>query len=589
MPASTVDAISTTPAWLGRIYDYIGAHNQALRAENERARALLRVAMLLMAISWIFLIHQTVGIPIPASASLWMVASLAYAVAAFAFWNFLRYRPQGGVHVQYAFLALDPLCIGWALYAAPQLLAWFLVLMLVTIVRVGFRYGLNAMKVELGFAWAGAALPLLFSDYWHTQLQMSASLLLMLGWAWWLCAPLIRSVEKAKRVEIERQREGARLEALQDSLKTKSQFLSRVSHELRSPLQGVVSAVDLIEERIAKDAVEAELVSRIRRGANALNTQLRDLLTLARGDAGKMEINPMPFEVADLARSVAREVRAEAAAKGLELVVETPDDSIFVVADSARIDQILTNLLTNAIRHTKHGKVRLKLHAYNADQRALKFDVIDTGPGIDEDRIPGLFEPYARFGELTRSDRNAGEGSGLGLAVVRSVLHFLEGTVSVSSVRGAGTTFSVTMPAELLDGNRPRGHGLELKRVLVIDDRPEVLEGISSVVKQLGFECDTAVSVAPAANLLGVRPYDMVFVDLDLPVKSGFDLAAETRRGDGPNRGSRIVSISAADVPDNRHGFPFDGHLTKPITKQAIQHAIDSLTAGQGADAVLSA
>lgn len=587
MAASTFDApIPTSPAWLGRIYDYIGAHNQALRADNERARAQLRAAMLIVAVLWIFLIRKTVGSPITAAESVWMTASLAYAAAAYAFWAFLKYRPEGGVHAQYAFLAFDPLFIGWALYAAPQLLAWFLVLMLVTIVRVGFRYGLNAMKVELGFAWVGAALPLLFSNFWHTQLQMSASLLLMLGWAWWLCAPLIRSVEKAKLLEIERQLEGARLESLQDSLKTKSQFLSRVSHELRSPLQGVVSALDVIEERISKDAVEAELLSRIRRGANALNTQLRDLLTLARGDVGKMEINPMPFEVADLAHNVAREVRAEAIVKGLDLVVETPEDPIFVVADSARIDQVLTNLLTNATRHTKRGTVSLKLYPYDVDQRCLRFDVSDTGPGIDKDQIPSLFEPYTRFGEIARS--GDGEGSGLGLAVVRTVLHFLDGTVSVSSAPGSGTTFSVAIPAELLDGDRPRGLGQQLKRVLVVDDRPEVLEGISSVVKQLGFECDTAVSVAPAANLLGVRPYDMVFLDLDMPVKSGFDLAAETRRGDGPNSGSRIVSISAADVPDNRRGFPFDGHLTKPITMQAIQHAIASVASGRCAKAIRS-
>jgi CheY-like chemotaxis protein len=93
-----------------------------------------------------------------------------------------------------------------------------------------------------------------------------------------------------------------------------------------------------------------------------------------------------------------------------------------------------------------------------------------------------------------------------------------------------------------------------------------VLEGIVGVVKQLGFKCDTALTVATAANLLGARPYDLVFLDLDMPVKSGYDVAAEVRRSDGPNKASRMVSISAADVPEDRRGWPFDGHLTKPIT-----------------------
>lgn len=562
--------IPGVPGWLGRFYDYIGAHSNPLRAENERDRARQRAVMPTVAVAWVFLFHQIAGTPVSTIESLWMGAALVYAAAALAFRAFLTNHPEGGVHAQYAFLALDPLIVGWALYAAPQLLAWFLVLMLVTIVRVGFRYGLNAMKVELGFAWLGVSMPLLFSSYWHVELQMSASLLLMVGWAWWLFAPLIRSVEKAKSLEIEREIERAKLESLEESLKGKSEFLSRVSHELRSPLQGVVSALDVIEERFAQDAAQAELLSRIRRGATVLNTQLRDLLTLARGDVGKMEINPAPFEVGELVASVIREVRAEAEAKGLELIVDKPDEPLFVVADPARIDQVLTNLVTNATRHTKAGSVRLTLHPYDAGQGCLHFEVSDTGPGIDKQRLPTLFDPYTRFGEITRK----GEGAGLGLAIVRSVLQFLGGKVSVASETGQGTTFKVAVPAELLDGERSLDRGHRPSRVLVVDDRKEVLEAIASVVKQLGFECDTALAVATAANLLGAHAYDIVFLDLDMPVKSGYDLAAETRRGDGPNRGSRIMSISAADVPDDRRGWPFDGHLTKPITMQAIQRAI---------------
>ena len=559
-------ASARSPEWLWQMYDYIGAHNNPLRAENEKDRARQRAVMPSVAVVWVCGFHLFSGSEVMPNESLWIVAALMYAAAALAFRAYLNRHPGGGVHVQYAFMALDPMLVGWALYAAPQLLAWFLVLMLVTIVRVGFRYGLNAMKVELGFAWLGVSLPLLFGDFWHAELQMSASLLLMVSWAWWLFAPLIRSAERAKSMEIER----ARLQSLQDSLKAKSEFLSRVSHELRSPLQGVISAIDVFDERFTRTAAEAELVLRIRRGATALNTQLRDLLTLARGDVGKMEVNPMHFEVGALARTVAQEVRREAQAKGLDLVVETPEEPIFVVADPARIDQVLTNLLTNATRHTKVGVVRLKLYPFDRFSGSLHFEVSDSGPGIEKERIPTLFDPYTRFGELT----SKGEGAGLGLAIVRSVLQFLGGKVSVTSEPGAGTVFDVMVPAELLDGERSSSVEDRTKRVLVVDDRKEVLEAIESVVRQLGFECDTALVVGTATNLLAAHRYDIVFLDLDMPVKSGFDLAAETRRGDGPNTHSTIVSISAADVPDDRQGWPFDAHLTKPITMQTIQRAI---------------
>jgi CheY-like chemotaxis protein len=283
-----------------------------------------------------------------------------------------------------------------------------------------------------------------------------------------------------------------------------------------------------------------------------------------------MEINPLRFEAGELAMTVAQEVRREATAKGLELVVLAPDDPIFVVADPARIDQVLTNLLTNATRHSRRGTVTLKLHPYDTGTSSLHFEVIDTGPGIETDRIPTLFDPYTRFGEMTRK----GEGAGLGLAIVRSVLQFLGGTVKVVSERGQGTVFDVRIPAELLDGEHSPADIAFVERVLVVDDRKEVLEAIGSVIRQLGFSCDTALTVSSAANLLGAHAYDVVFLDLDMPIKSGFDVASETRRGGGPNVRSRIVSMSAADVPDERRGWPFDGHLTKPITMQAIQRAI---------------
>jgi CheY-like chemotaxis protein/anti-sigma regulatory factor (Ser/Thr protein kinase) len=263
-------------------------------------------------------------------------------------------------------------------------------------------------------------------------------------------------------------------------------------------------------------------------------------------------------------------VRGEAERKGLQLLVDCPAEPIFVGADPARIDQVLTNLLTNAVRHTKVGTVRLKLHPFDVEHGCLRFEVSDTGPGIDKDRLPTLFDPYTRFGEITRK----GDGAGLGLAIVRSVLRFLDGKIEVDSQPGKGTTFTVTIPATLLEGEEHVDSAQPSGRVLVVDDRKEVLEGIASVVMQLGFECDTALTVATAANLLGIHPYAVVFLDLDMPIKSGFDVAAETRRSDGPNKGTRIVSISAADLPDNRKGWPFDAHLTKPITMQAIQRAL---------------
>jgi CheY-like chemotaxis protein len=279
----------------------------------------------------------------------------------------------------------------------------------------------------------------------------------------------------------------------------------------------------------------------------------------------------LPFEAGELVMSVAREVQNEAWSKGLALAVKIPEDPIFVVADAGRIDQVLTNLLTNATRHIKRGSVTLTLYPYDESARSLQFVVKDTGPGVSKDRIPTLFEPFTRFGEMT----SKGDGAGLGLAVVRSVIDFLGGGIRVESDPGRGTTFHVEIPAELLHDEPLAEAGPRSHRILIVDDRKEVLEAISSVVRQLGYACDTAPSAAIAANLLGARLYGTVFIDLDMPIKTGFDLACETRRGTGPNGRTRLLSMSAADALEKRSDSPFNGHLTKPITRASLQRAID--------------
>ena len=198
--------LARTPKWLLRLYDYVGAHNNAHRYENERDRALQRIVMPTASIAWVFTFHQWFGTPVTASEVIWCLCAVAYALCSAIYRIHLGHHPHGGVHAQYAFLALDPLVVGAALLASPEALAWWLVVLLVIVARVGFRYGLNAMKFELAFAWIGASLPLLFGAYWRTELQMTASLVLMLVSSWWLFAPLNRLLGRAKELDIENAR-----------------------------------------------------------------------------------------------------------------------------------------------------------------------------------------------------------------------------------------------------------------------------------------------------------------------------------------------------------------------------------------------
>jgi signal transduction histidine kinase len=356
-------------------------------------------------------------------------------------------------------------------------------------------------------------------------------------------------------------------QAMQEAVQAKMQFLGMVSHELRSPLQSIQSALDVLELRGAQ-ANHAKLVPQISRAADALNAQLRDLLTLARGEAGKLEIKPESFDAAELVTGVAEAIRPAAQVKGLALNVQVAPGAVRVVTDPARIGQVLTNLIENAVKYTASGSVDVVLHTIDAAEPRLAISVRDTGPGIPQEFLPKIFAPYRRFGSL-----GGAEGYGIGLAVVNTVVEHLGGKVGVVSREGEGTTFTVSIPVAVPE-QAPKAPTKETARhVLVVDDRSDVRDALVDVISELGIECDEADSAAAGANLLATRVYDAVLIDLDMPVKRGVELASETRRG-GLNSDGYFIAISAAEGRAEGSAWPFDAFLQKPIDRQALVQAI---------------
>ena len=281
-------------------------------------------------------------------------------------------------------------------------------------------------------------------------------------------------------------------------------------------------------------------------------------------------MRPEPFDACALVESVAASAADLASDKKLELIVDVPSIAQFVVADGARIDQILTNLVINSIRYTETGQVRLGLATYDPAARLLRFTVSDTGPGIPAAMLPTLLTPDR---VVTGSERR-GEGSGIGLAIVRTLVDHLGGRVEVQSQLGKGTTFTVEIPAEPVESDaNDEARDAPTGRVLIVDDRDDVLD-------ELGFECDRATSAAVAANLLASRPYDAALVDVEMPIKGGAELADETRRGKGPNAGTRFIGMSAGEVSDAVL-LRFDACLAKPIDHGALRRAL--LGSGYGA------
>ena len=421
-----------------RLFD---AHTAPARREHERAGAWPRIAgCLCVAAVWSY--DRFVG-RIDAARELLLAVDAVYLVLAVAYLLLLRRQRPGSAALLYFFLVGDVFFLTAVLALDPRSFAFADPLLFVVVLRDGIRFGLRTMYLSWSAALV-ASLLFFVDPSWLDRIELVLTFFVTLALVPLFFASLIRRIHALRAIEEER----ARLAAINDAVAARSAFLARVSHELRSPLQGIVSALDVLALRQGPRASpDDDLLQRIRRSSLLLNTHLRDLLTLAKSEAGHLELRPEPFDASALVEGVASSALDLARAKKLDLVVDVPPEAMFVVGDAARIDQILTNLLVNSIRYTETGQVRIALGRYRTGDRVLDFTVSDTGPGIPEAMLPTLLSPDRTLAASARR----GEGSGIGLAIVRTLVDRLGGEVEVTSRPGRGTTFTVTIPADPAD------------------------------------------------------------------------------------------------------------------------------------------
>lgn len=355
------------------------------------------------------------------------------------------------------------------------------------------------------------------------------------------------------------------VEAAEAAVEDKMSFLAMISHELRTPLQVIVSALDVLD-RPQDVRTRDETTARIRRAANSLTIQLRDMLTLARAQSGYIELQPAAFEIQELVRGVVGDYEAAATAKHLELRLNFPDRAYFVVADSERIAQLLHNLISNAIKYTPFGYVQVDLAPFDEKAGKLILRLMDTGPGLP----PNVLENSINGKGLL----SLGSGRGIGLSVVQTLLRQLGARMTIEGLPGGGTRFDLEIPAVEAPEHSNKVSDIQ-KRVLIVDDHPDVLEGLSSVLEDHGFSADTAASGMMALNFFAAHTYSIIFIDLDMPVMTGCELASHIRKLD-PNRRTRLVAISAASHSPRHDLSLFDARLDKPVRHQqllAIMHS----------------
>jgi PAS domain S-box-containing protein len=378
--------------------------------------------------------------------------------------------------------------------------------------------------------------------------------------------------------------------------RAKSEFVANMSHEIRTPLNGVMGVASALA-RTDLSPAQREMVSIIETSARTLETLLSDVLDLARIEAGKMDLRHEPFDLAASVTACAALFDAAAQAKGLDLVVTiAPDATGVYVGDGARIRQILSNLLGNAVKFTQAGRVTLDVAARRGEAASeLRFEVRDTGIGFDAETRARLF---SRFEQADGSITRRFGGSGLGLSISHSLAEAMGGRLEADAVPGEGAVFTLTLELPRSEGGlepapeaveAPASGPLEGMRVLLAEDHPTNRRVVELVLGAAGVDLTCVENGALAVDAFLAGTFDLVLMDMQMPVMDGLTAVREIRaveaaRGAAPTpihvlTGNAMPEHVAASLAAGA-----DGHLSKPIAADALLERVAE-TAARPADA----
>jgi signal transduction histidine kinase/CheY-like chemotaxis protein len=335
-----------------------------------------------------------------------------------------------------------------------------------------------------------------------------------------------------------------RAEQLRKASESKTRFLSNMSHEFRTPLNSVLALSRLLLDRIDGELTpeQERQITYIRRAAEGLLEMVNDLLDLAKVEAGKAEVALHAFSVSDLFGGLRGALKPLLATRQVDLVFETPADLPEIVSDEAKVTQILRNLISNALKFTERGEVRVGARA-RPEKSAVDFWVKDTGIGIAKANQERIFEEFA---QIDSSLQRKVKGTGLGLSLSRSLANALGGSLAVESDLGNGATFTLTLPIAAGDSVRAPVEPQEAKRkVLLIDDD----ETFRYVMRQIitsnaGYRMLEARDGIEGMELAKTERPDVIIVDLQMPNMDGFSVLQELAIDPSTSLTPVIVSTS---------------------------------------------
>jgi len=366
--------------------------------------------------------------------------------------------------------------------------------------------------------------------------------------------------------------------------RAKSAFLANTSHEIRTPLNGLMGLARLARQPDVDEGRRGQYLDQISDNAEALSAIISDILDLSKIEAGKLHVESVPFDLRTLLATLHRAYTTLADARGLALDLRVdPAVATTVLGDPVRVRQILSNYLTNAVKFTARGSVRLAVRPLAGG--VLRFEVHDSGPGIDAHTQERLFHPFTQADQSTT--RRFG-GTGLGLSICRELALLMRGTVGLESEPGMGSCFWAELPLPATDARESRaGFGLfeasalAGTRMLMVEDNSVNMMIAVALLQQWGAEVEQAgdgeqaLEAVERAIAIG-RPFDAVLMDVQMPVMSGYEATTILRRKHPPHT-LPIIALTAAALTSEREAALAAGmndFLTKPIDPQRLHDTL---------------
>ena len=374
----------------------------------------------------------------------------------------------------------------------------------------------------------------------------------------------------------------------------KSSFLSNMSHEIRTPINAVLGMNEMIRRESSEQDV-IEYSENIRTAGNTLLGLVNDILDFSKIEAGKMEILPVDYDLSSLINDLVNMIQTRVDKKDLLLKLDFDEGMPKLLhGDEVRIKQVVTNILTNAVKYTEKGSVtfRIGYERIPDDPEGifLNFSVSDTGIGIKPEDMAKLFSEFERIEE--KRNRNI-EGTGLGMNITKRLLEMMGTSLKVESVYGEGSTFSFRLKQKVVKwealGNYEASYRAALSKrekyrekftapdavVLMVDDTPMNLTVFKSLLKQTKVQVDTAESGAEGLHMMRKKKYDIVFLDHMMPEKDGIETLHELHAEESnPNLHTPAICLTANAISGAREQYlseGFDDYLTKPIDADRLE------------------